>query len=353
MKLKIGVIDTDTIYIKRFMRGVQNKLSEEVELYVYTSVEEAYLGLKKVYLDILLVAEEIQFDRNVIPGGIVPICFTKKDNIEEIDGIPAISKYHQKLTEIYKNILNIYAEKSINEVNKKKIQNVKFHLFISVQGGVGVTTTAASYAVNLAQKGNRVFFLSLDTFGDISLYFTGEGKQSFTDILNALKKDINIEAKFKSAVKVDSSNVEFLDVCKNAYDMVELKDSELEMLIEAVLTFEKTYDEIVIEYSGSMDKRMLLLMKKYADNIFYINDGTDIGNIKCQRFCEAIKIIEYKEEIHLLNKMRLLYNKFSSKTGQQLLETAVPVIGGIHCFVGLGEKDIIHKIADLSEIRWD
>ncbi|MBS6722571.1 MAG: AAA family ATPase [Clostridiales bacterium] len=353
MKLKIGIIDSDITYVKRFMSNVQRRLSDDMELYVYTSMEEAHLGLKKVYLDVLLVAEEIQFDRHAIPGGIVLICFTKKDNVEEIDGIPAISKYHQKLTEIYKNILNIYAEKSVIEVNKKRMQNANFHLFISVQGGVGVTTTAASYAVNLAQKGKQVFFLSLDTFGDISLYFSGEGKQSFTDILNALKKDINIEAKFKSVVKVDSSNVEFLDVCKNAYDMVELKDSELEALIEAILTFEKPYDEIVIEYSGNMDKRMLLLMKKYANTIIYVNDGTSIGNCKFQRFCEAIKVIEYKEETHLLNKMRLLYNKFSSKTSQQLSETAIPVIGGIHRFVGLSEKEIIHKMADLPELRWD
>lgn len=354
MRLKVGVIDSDVIYIKRFVSNAQRKLADEMELYVYTNVEQAYSGLKHVYPDVLLVADEIAFDCNAIPRGIVVIYFSKRNDVEEINGFPVISKYHQKLVDIYKNILNIYAENSSSEqIGKKKKKNVKMTLFMSVQGGVGTTTVAAAYAVDRAKKGNKVFLLSLDMFGNIALYFSGDGKQSLTDILNALKKDINIEAKFHSAVKTDHSGVNFFDVCKNAYDMVEFKDEELKTLLENIQTFEQGYDEIVLEYSGHLDKRMLFLMKQYSDYIFYVNDGSTVGNIKFQRFCEAMKVIEYKEEEHILNKMRLIYNQFSSKTGEQLIETAIPVIGGINRFIGLQENEIIYKIADLSEIRWE
>lgn len=352
MRLKVGVVDSDITYIEKFIHSVQTKLSDEIELYVYSDAEQAYQGIKNVYLDVLLVSDEIEFDRTSLPKGIAFIYFTKKNNVEEISGIPAISKYHQKLNDIYKEILAIYAETSTDQSDKKKKRNVKITLFTSVQGGAGTTVAAASYAVNKANSGKNVFFLSLDLFGDVSLYFTGDGKQSLTDVLNALKKNVNIEAKFSSAVKTDDSGVDFLDTCRNAYDMIELKDKEIDDLLEIIQVSEKEYEEIVIDYSCELNDRVLMLMTKYADSIVYVNDGSEIGNIKFQRFCEVIRVVEHKKEVHMLNKIKLLYNRFSSKTGEQLEETAVPVIGGINRIIGLSETKLIVQIAELTDVMW-
>lgn len=350
MKLKIGLVDTDTVYAERFLRSVQPYYSNEIELHVYTNAEEAYKGIKKVYPDVFLVAEEVPFDTNVLPEDIALLILTPKDNVMEINGIPAISKYHQKISDIYHEILSAYAEVSAQGNEKKKRQNGVITLFVSAQGGSGTSSVSAAYAIKNADNGKKVFYLDLDLFGDVSLYFSGDGKKSFTDVINALKKEVNLEAKIQSSLKKDDSGVSFFDTCRNAYDMIEFRDSELEKLMDKIL--EQPFEHIVLGYSGDFNDRLTLLMTKYADQIIYVNDGSRIGNRKFQRFCEAVTVIEQKREKHILNKMKLLYNGFSSKTGEQLEETAVPLIGGIHRIIMADNRSLALQIASLDKLDW-
>lgn len=350
MKLKVGLVDTDVIYVDRFLKNIQLKYPGEIELHVYTSTEESYEGLENVYFDVLLIAEEIKFNYEILPKGIAVIILSQKDNVVEIDGIPAVSKYHRKLDEIYDEILAAYAAISQQGNEKKKLQDVSITLITSAQGGCGTSTVAAAYALRKANQGSNILYLPLDLFGDTSFYFSGDGKRSFTDVINAVKKGIKLEPAIKSALKRDSSGVAFFDMCRNSYDMVEFHDDELITLIKALL--EQPFDDIVISYSSEFDDRLIFLMTEYCAQVIYVNDGTRIGNAKFEKFCEAIRIIEQKKEIHILNKMKLLYNNFSSERGIQLEETAVPLIGGIHRIIVNDEKILAEKIAGINTINW-
>ena len=122
----------------------------------------------------------------------------------------------------------------------------------------------------------------------------------------------------------------------------------------SVLAHMERYEEIVVDLSGGFSEGMIDLMQSRADRIVYIADGSECGNGKFERFCEAVRIQEERRDFRILDKMVLLYNRCSSKTGIQMEKTAVPVLGGIHRFEGAAGKGLIREIAKfgvLSGIR--
>ena len=124
--------------------------------------------------------------------------------------------------------------------------------------------------------------------------------------------------------------------------MFELSDDEVRMLIQGLMQSAK-YEEIVIDLSGEMTERMVMLMQDYADRIIYVSDGSTAGNQKFESFCETAGVMEQRQECEILS---LLYSRFSSKSSVRLEKTAVPVLGGIHRFEGIDGRKLAEKISD-------
>ena len=126
--------------------------------------------------------------------------------------------------------------------------------------------------------------------------------------------------------------------------MFELKDDEVIRLIQGI-SKTKEYDEIVVDVSEGLNERGLMLMEDYADKIVYVNDGSKNGNRKFERFCQVMKLLEQRSEKRVFDKMVLLYNRYSSKTSEQLSESPMQVLGGIHRYEGTSGRELIEQIA--------
>ena len=129
--------------------------------------------------------------------------------------------------------------------------------------------------------------------------------------------------------------------------MFELTDDEIQPLIREIAQLGR-YKEIIADISGDMTERMIMLMRDYADKIVYVADGGQTGNMKFEKFCETVHVIEKRQNISILDKTCLLYNRFSSKSGVQLAAAAVPVLGGIHQISGLSGRELSEKIAQMD-----
>ena len=112
----------------------------------------------------------------------------------------------------------------------------------------------------------------------------------------------------------------------------------------------KNMKKLIIDLSGDLTERMTKLMSNCADKIIYISDGSATGNGKFEKFCESVHVLEQRNDLNILSKIVLLYNRYSSKTGQQLAKVAVPVLGGIHRFEGIAGKDLIQEISKVDAI---
>lgn len=350
MKLKVAILDQDKDFMNRLSRAFQKKYEDKISLMLFSDEKSLLETIKNTRADLLLIDHSTVSDMERFPSGIVKGWLCDLPEVNEIDGVPAVCKY-QNVENIYKSIVGIYAENSGNIVLKKNDSDVKITLFTSSQGGGGTSSAAAAYALYSAKKGKKVFYLNLEKFGDADYYFSAEGTLSFSDVIYTLKsKNGNLALKLESVIQTDSSGVDFFHTCKNAFDMFELKDQEIENLI-SVISQVKKYDEIILDYSGDLTDRMVMLMQNCADKIIYISDGSMTGNGKFEKFCEAVRVLEQRNNWNILEKMTLLYNRFSSKTGKQIERTAVPVAGGIHRVEGVTGRELIQVIANDEMIR--
>lgn len=344
MKIKVVVFDSDAGFLKRLAAAFQKKYEDKISLRMFSDEEAMYASLQKARADIVLAEQTLCVDTEKLASETVQGYLCEVPDVQEIDGVPAVCKY-QKVEDIYKRILNIYADHSADIQFQNHESDGQTVLFTSVQGGSGTSTAAAAWAVRMAGEGKKVFYLNLERMGDAELYFSGDGGLSFSDVIYALKsRNGNLGLRLESIIETDVSGVEFFHTCKNAYDMFELKDRELEELIQTIFRVRR-YDAVILDISGELTDRQLKLMREIADKIIYISDGSMTGNRKFEKFCEVIRVMEQRKEAHILDKTVLLYNRYSSSTGRQLEKTAVPVLGGIHRVEGLAGKELIQRVS--------
>ena len=196
-----------------------------------------------------------------------------------------------------------------------------------------------------SREGKKIFYLNLEKFGGSDLYFSGDGDMSFSDVIYSLKsRKSNLLIKLESSTKTDESGVNFFSDCKNAFDMMELKDAEIGSLLQGIGQLGE-YDEIVMDLSGDLTERMVFLMQDYADSVVYVCDGSMTGIRKFEKYCEVARVLEKRKEMRLLGKTVLLYNRYSSKNSMQMEKLPVSLMGGIHRFESVSGRSLIEQIA--------
>lgn len=349
MKIKVAVLDKSVDFMNRLAAAFQKQYEDKISLLLFSDEEALYENIQRTRVDIVLTGQYVKADPERLAPGTARGLLCEVQGVDEIDGVPAICKY-QKVENIYKSILKLYADNAANITMQKSNSDTRRVLFTSAQGGSGVSSAAAAYALRRAREGRKVFYLNLEKLGSADLYFDGTGSSSFSDVIYTLKsKNGNLELKLESIIQTDPSGVDFFHTCKNAYDMFELQDQEVEDLVSGIQRIGK-YEEIILDLSGCITEESVGLMQNCADKIIYVTDGSAAGNGKFERFCEVLHVMEQRNEYSILDKTVLLYSRFSSKTSVQLDKTAVPVIGGIHRFEGVTDRELIQEIAQMEII---
>lgn len=350
MKIKVIIIDQDTNYTEHILQAFQMRYSDKVEMRVFSNMESFFSNIREAYADLVLYNSRMELDTTALPDSMAVGCLCEQSGIEEISGVSAICKY-QKADILYKSMLGLFAEKASDMKLKTSGNLVYVTLFTSVQGGCGTSTAAAAYALRMAEEGRKILYLNLQKFGSSNLYFSGEGTMSFSDVIYALKsRKSNLPIKMKSALKTDASGVDFFSDCRNAFDMMELKDDEIITLIQVIGQM-GDYEEVVADLSGDLTERQLKLMQDCADSIIYVCDGTMTGIRKFEKFCETLRVIEERNHVRIMNKMQLLYNRYSSKNSMQMEKLPIGLVGGIHRFENVSGRPLIEHIAKMDILK--
>lgn len=343
MKIRVAILDEDKMYLNRITTVFMNKYMDKLEVYSFSNIEIALSSLEEKKIDILIANENFEIDFSKIPKRCGLVYFVENSSVEEIKGIKAICKF-QKVELIYKQILGIFADISINMSGVKFGENsTNIITFCGASGGVGSSSIAASYARKMAKENKKVLFLELEQFGSSSYFFEGEGMLTFRDILYSIKsKKANLPLKLESAVKRDQSGVYFYESSDVAMDIAEMKVGDFKTLIQTLRTTAE-YDLIVLDVDFSMSDLFIEIIRT-ASIIVLTGDGSEISNVKLMRIYETIKIIEQKNDIKILQKMKLIYNKFSNKTGNILEDIEISNIGGVPKFEHATTKQILMQL---------
>lgn len=347
MKIKVAILDMDIDYLKKITKVIENNYSDKMQIFSFTDLDIAAIGVKENKIDVFLGTEEFDINIKKLPKRCAFAYFTDSTEIKYYKDIRCVGKY-QKVEYIYKQILSIYAECAVESGERlgESIFNSKIYTFISASGGVGSSTIAMAFARNRVRKGVKTLYLNLEQFGDISMVFEGNGTGDLSDIFYSIKsRKSNIRLKIESNIKSSTDNVYYYDSCNTPFDFLELTREEVKEFINDITAsdlFECIILDIDMNFSENISE-ILLNSKK----IILVNDGTKISNIKCLKAIEAFTIFEQQHDVNILRRIEVLYNKFGSKTGQVMENENVKIIGGIRVFANATYRQVVEEISEL------
>ena len=345
MKLKVVILTQDQKYAERFLEAVMLRFAESMEVSVFSrtdrAVAKALQSRSDIFLsDIGMISDDVQ-----LPKYCSLVYFVDKKEIAVIDNHRAIMKY-QSLDAIYKCLLDVYADQigSDNIGVYSGSQESRIITFFSGAGGVGASTMAAACAEYIAkEKKESVIYLNLEQTGAADQYFKADGNQDFSKVLYALSIYNNgSRMKMESALKQDQSGVYFYSCSSSALDMLELYEDMIDNLFHA-LNEMKLFQWIVVDMDFSLTEQVYRQIERSVKTVM-VSDGSQQANYKLTRKLKALELISEQREAFPINRIFLLYNRFSSKNGERLENTAFKTAGGVNRIEADSQTELIQML---------
>lgn len=347
MKIKLAILEADESYLNRIVSVFTAKYADKFELYSFSDPKVALAALKSAKIDVFLANDLFDIPVSALPEQCGFAYFVDSADIDMIRSQKAIGKF-QKAELIYKQILDIYSEKagSFFELRTEN-RGAQVILFDSVSGGAGASSMAAACALYFALRKKRTLYLNLEKFGSSDLFFTAEGQFDISDIIYALKsKKANLSIKLESCVKQDQRGVCFYSQPKIALDMLELTCDEIVRLISEI-RMAGTYEYVIIDTNLGMHKDFIEVYQQAAF-VLWVSDGSEISNDKIYRAYMALLALDKRVEWSLTERIALLYNKFSNKTGKTLENIGLKSIGGAPRYEHATTNQILERLSQLD-----
>lgn len=347
MKIKLAILETDAVYLDRIATTFGTRYSDQLELYCFTDLKLAIDTVRNTKIDVFLANECFDIDVKQLPECCAFAYLVDSMDIGSVRDQKVVCKF-QRAEIIYKQILSLYAE-TTEGIVRANIDggNAKIVVFTSPCGGVGTSCVAAASAKRYAAQQKKVLYLNLEKFGSSDLYFAGEGISDMSDVIYALKsKRSNLAMKLESCVKRGNDGVSFYGVAKLALDMLEMTSDDIMTLLKQ-LKIVGSYDYIFVDMEFGLDKEKLEIYN-LCDAIVWVSDGSERANLKIVRAFQALAVIEQRDGLILTSRTRLVYNRFSSKTGAEVSIDGMKVLGGAPVYVHANTHQVVEQLSTLG-----
>ena len=340
MKIRTAILDGDKTYVGRFFDIFNKNYSNKIEIHAFTSEDSLLNFLKNSKIDVLLIHEGIELNTK-LDNKVIVLKLVEKNSIE--NQLNSILKY-QKISLIYKEILNAYSQVYKGLIFNDKNFSTNIISFMSSGTGSGTSTLASAFALYLSKKGLKTLFLDLQSFATINSIFNAEGKFSMSEIIFAIKSNkADIATRLESAVKMDKSGVFFYDPCINPLERNEITAEDLTRLLDALKEF-GDYEYIIIDIDYLVNETCLRLLK-YSNRIFFVINTTEENQLKLSGIMKSIEIISNQNNEIYTDKINIIYNKFVNGKGVMYQNDGIRIA----CYVPkFSESDIISIVKEIS-----
>ena len=312
MKIKLAILESDSLYLQRVVPMFNSKYAEELEIYSFTDVDSAMECLEDKKIDVFLTSDSFKIDFSRVPARCGFAYLVESLDINMIDDRKAVCKF-QKGELIYKQILSIYSEHAPNISGMPVSQNgaMKTIVFCSPCGGVGTSTAAAACAIALSNAGQRVLYLNTEIYGDADAFFACDGQFDFSDVIYAVKSNkTNRAMKLQSTVKQDQTGVYYYSSVRVPLDIMEMVSDDY-VTLQNELKALGCYDYVVMDMEFPKTQSEYKFFQ-YCNAIVLVEDGSDISEMKTEKAVRGIRILDSQSDFAMEPRMWLLKNKVSS-----------------------------------------
>ena len=156
IKIKVGLIDSDKIYSKRFTKLMSERHGSQIEIFSFTDPEKAFGSVEKNGINIVIASGDSTPDADGFSGSCEFAYFTDSSEIDTLNGRKTIFRY-QSADSLYRALIGLYSEKVKDSVSYRTGEGkTRISLFVPEREGAGASTAAAAMAAI-----RRSFFITI------------------------------------------------------------------------------------------------------------------------------------------------------------------------------------------------
>lgn len=343
MKIRVGILDQDPIYISRLIRYFTTYYIDKVEVSAFYDQEKFLEFIQHTKIDVFLASPGLVSEDIDLPRTIIMAYLSESSQAQSMNDIKVVYKY-QKAELLYREILGLYAELDQKTAYKEAGDVSPLYLFMGASGGTGTTTMAIACAIRLASCGKKVLYLNLEENGVIAPVLQGEGNETMSDVLYAVKSNhSNLVLKLESMVRKNEQGVYFYEPFPLTLDAHEMTEKDLAEILDTIVVY-LLYDYVIVDSESSVFWKRNLLMK-YAKRIFIVNDGAEISNLKLNKILQELMIRDENEEERTMAKVRILYNRYTNRSRDVDTQYQEIVYGRINEIENSASKRVVEDIS--------
>lgn len=177
-------------------------------------------------------------------------------------------------------------------------------LVLSVDGCESFNPLAPALAAAYGREHGKVFYLNLDPLGATSLFFQTGQTRGLTEMLYYIKSGKeNLPLRVEACTSHDANwGVDYFLAPLNPRDLFELKASECESLVQAVLG-RGTYDWLIVyrDLRGDEPEQKLL---ELAESICVAGTDNPVSRYRIKKWLEALEQTQTKSDEGLKSKIQ-------------------------------------------------
>lgn len=343
MKIRVGILDSDQVYMARLVRYFTTHYIDKIEISAFHSLESFTEFIRQTRIDVFLADPAFIPSDMEIPKTMIMAFLTDSEHAQKVGNVSAVYKY-QQAENLYREILGLYAELDKMTTYKSAEGESAVICFMGAAGGTGTTTMAVACARSLASNGKKVLYLNLEENGVITPFIQGQGSTTMSDVLYVVKSNrTKLVLKLESMVRKSEQGVYFYEPFAIAPDAHEMTASDLQEILNTLIRY-YDYDFIVLDTDTDVIwKRNLLL--KYARHVMMVSDGRTVSNLKLNRILQEFAIRDANEEERNMAKTRILYNRQRDGKTVGDIDHKELIYDAVEEIRGSSEENIVQKIA--------
>ena len=314
-RLSLVIADYDAEYLQNFEKYLITYHPKRFELTSFSSADHlnAYLG-EFHKIDILLVGSKMYKEMIGTGNPEIVLILSENESIAQT-GAEAVNKY-QHMDRLISEVLRLYTLRSRKDCRVSCNEGTRVISIVSPAGGTGKSSIAAGCSILCAGRGMRAFYLNLEDIPSTGMFFHGDSRQSFSNVIYQLKGSApNLWLKLEAAGCTDTgTGVHFFRPAENILDMNELTDQDISRLI---YEFRKSsaYNVVFIDLPTGLNERNSSVLK-YSDAVLLVLTPDFKLESSIERFSKGLEMIENKLRADLIARIVPVLN-FSKrqKTG--------------------------------------
>ncbi|KRE93192.1 hypothetical protein ASG89_06720 [Paenibacillus sp. Soil766] len=274
-KLQLYVIDDDMVYAERlavFIRATE--FAERVQIKLFSQVDLLLQVLEKPNLSgVLLISDAfyplLQHHRTSLSKIFLSQHIRNSDSLETVH--PFLFRF-QPLHELVSRIQALYTERSPSSSGRTQSNRTRVISVYSSSGHAGKSITAVHMAKQLAFRGERVLYLSLESTSTATQWLQGESGR-LSQLLYYLKESPESIGPKLALLKSHDTirRFDYVTPLEQMREMQEMSGEQVKKLIASIVDL-SVYDTLIVDLETSVHPRIVKSLEISDTIIWLIRD---------------------------------------------------------------------------------